>query len=126
MRLLLDTHLLVWWFAGAKLPRTARELISDPANEVFASAASIWELAIKSALGRIDVDTDELVPALAKGGVAELPVTARHASAVARLPDHHRDPFDRLLVAQSLVEPMLLLTHDRILARYGSSVVVAE
>lgn len=126
MRLLLDTHLLVWWFAGVKLPPKARDLIRDPANQVFASAASIWELAIKSALGRIDVDADELVVALLTGGFAELPITTRHAAAVARLPEHHRDPFDRLLVAQCLVEPMHLLTHDRVLAKYGSSIVIAE
>ncbi len=83
------------------------------------------ELAIKSALGRIDVDADELVMALLKAGFAELPITTRHTAAVARLPECHRDPFDRLLIAQCLVEPMHLLTHDRVLAKYGGSVIVA-
>lgn len=123
MKLLVDTHLLVWWVAGRRLPREAAALIADPGNEVFASAASIWELAIKSGLGRIDVDPGELLRSLETGGFASLPVTNRHALAVATLPAIHGDPFDRLLVAQSKVEGMSLLTHDRILSAYGALVV---
>lgn len=125
MRLLVDTHLLVWWVAGRRLPREAVALIEDATNELLASAASIWEIAIKAGLGRIAVDPAELSGALAAGGFTPLPVTMRHAAAVAGLPPIHRDPFDRLLVAQSQVEGLSLLTHDRVLGRYGALVVPA-
>jgi len=127
VRLLLDTHVLVWWLAGgARLPAPARDLVRDPENEAFFSAASIWEVAIKSALGKIRVRPAEMIAALGQGGIRELPVTASHAAHVCSLPDHHRDPFDRLLVAQCAVESMRLLTVDRALARYGSNVIVAS
>lgn len=126
MRLLVDTHLLIWWLAGKSLPARAAELIRDPANQIYASAASVWEVAIKVSLGKIRIDPDEFVAALREGGFQELSVTVRHASRVAELPKHHRDPFDRLLVAQSLVEAMLLLTQDQPLAAYGPSVLVAR
>lgn len=125
MRILLDTHILLWWLASDKrLPRAAEDLIANPDNDVFASAASIWEIAIKSALGRIRSDPVEIEAALGQAGLAELPVTARHAVQVSRLPLHHRDPFDRILLAQSLAEPMRLLTHDKALADYGDLVIV--
>lgn len=122
MRILLDTHLLLWSVASSRrLPKQARALLLDAANEVFYSAASVWEVAIKSTLRRSDfkVDPTVLVRALAQSGFSELPVTATHAAGVARLPVIHRDPFDRLLVAQSFAEPMTLLTNDAMLARYG-------
>ncbi len=126
MRLLVDTHLLIWWLAGKSLPARAAELIRDPANQIYASAVSVWEVAIKTSLGKIRIDPDEFVAALREGGFHELPVTARHASCIARLPKHHRDPFDRLLVAQSLAEGMFLLTQDQPLTAYGPSVLVAS
>jgi len=126
VRLLVDTHQLIWWLAGKSLPARAVELIRDPANQIYASAASIWEVAIKVSLGKIRIDLDEFVAALGESGFQELPVTARHASRVSDLPQHHRDPFDRLLVAQSLVEGMLLLTPDQQLTAYGPSVLVAR
>ena len=122
MRVLLDTHLLLWAMARSRrLPKEARSLILDAENEVFYSAASIWEVAIKSELRRRDfkADATRLVRALADGGFSELPVTAAHAMRVTGLPAVHRDPFDRLLVAQSLAEPMTLLTNDAILVGYG-------
>jgi PIN domain nuclease of toxin-antitoxin system len=125
VRLLVDTHLLVWWLAGKAVSPKAAELIRDPGNQVYASAASIWEVAIKASLGKIRVDPEEFVAALRDGGFLELPVTSRHAAGVAALPRHHRDPFDRLLVSQSLCEPMRLLTEDRGLAVYGQSVLLA-
>lgn len=126
MRLLVDTQLLVWWFAGRRIPRRADELIRDPANRLFASAASLWEIAIKASLGKIEVEPAALDTALRDGGFLELPVSSRHAMRVALLPLHHRDPFDRLLVAQSLCESMRLLTGDQALAAYGPSVMVAD
>jgi PIN domain nuclease of toxin-antitoxin system len=127
VRLLLDTHLLLWAAASSKrLSREARDLIEDEANEVHFSAASMWEIAIKSALGRSDfrVDVAAIADALPAMGLAELPVTATHAVAVTRLPAVHRDPFDRLLIAQSIAEPLVLVTNDAVLARYSESVRV--
>jgi PIN domain nuclease of toxin-antitoxin system len=122
VRILVDTHLLLWAVASSRrLPKEARTLILDTANEVFYSAASVWEVAIKSTLRRRNFKANPtvLVRALAQSGFAELPVTATHAARVAGLPAIHRDPFDRLLVAQSLTEPMTLLTNDAVLAGYG-------
>jgi PIN domain nuclease of toxin-antitoxin system len=127
VRILVDTHLLLWAVASSRrLPRDARSAILDPANEVFYSAASVWEVAIKSGLRRRDftVNVPAFVRALAQGGFMELPVTAAHASRVAALPGVHRDPFDRLLVAQAVAEPMTLLTNDPVLQRYGPLVEV--
>jgi PIN domain nuclease of toxin-antitoxin system len=125
MRILLDTHIFVWWLANdRKLPKAADPLILDPANEIYVSAASIWEIAIKAALGQIQVEPALVVAAIPESGFRELPVTARHAIEVTALPRHHRDPFDRMLVAQSRIEPMHLLTHDRQLAAYGDSVLI--
>ena len=127
MRVLLDTHLLLWAAASsARLPGEARALIEDGGNDVYYSAANIWEIAIKSSLGRKDfqVDVAALLSALPHRGLIELTVTARHSAGVATLPPIHRDPFDRLLIAQSLAEPLTLLTNDPILGRYSSGVRV--
>lgn len=127
MRLLLDTHLLLWAAASSKrLPRAARALIENAANEVYFSAASIWEIAIKSSLGRKDfrIDLGSLLTALPRMELTELPVTAAHALGVAKLQLIHRDPFDRLLIAQSIAEPLALLTNDSLLARYSDGVQV--
>ncbi len=127
MRLLVDTHLLLWAAASSRrLPRGARALIEDSANEVYYSAASIWEIAIKSALRRKDfrVDAAALLEALPQMGFVELPVTGAHAARVAQLANIHRDPFDRLLVAQSVAEPLTLLTNDTLLAGYGDGIRV--
>ena len=127
MRLLLDTHLLLWAAASSeRLPRGARELLEDDNNEVYYSAASIWEIA-KSSLRRKDfrIDLAQLLATLPAMGLVELPITAVHAAGVTRLPPIHRDPFDRLLIAQSLIEPLTLLTNDALLDRYrvGARVV---
>ena len=127
MRLLLDTHLLLWAAASSKrLSREARDLIEDEANDVHFSAASIWEIAIKSGLGRSDfrIDIAALAAALPAMGLTELPVTAGHAVAVTRLAAIHRDPFDRLLIAQSVSEPLVLVTNDAVLGRYSGSIRV--
>jgi len=127
MRLLLDTHLLLWAAASSKrLPKPARALIEDAANEAYFSAASIWEIAIKSALERRDfrIDLPSLLTALPEMGLVELPVTAAHAAGVTKLPLIHRDPFDRLLIAQSISEPLTLLTNDALLGRYSQGIQV--
>ena len=127
MQLLLDTHLLLWAVASSRrLAPEARSFVEDPANDVFFSAASLWEIAIKSSLRRRDfrVDVPLMHSALSAMGLTELPVRSEHAVRVTELPPVHRDPFDRLLLAQSLVEQMVLLTNDALLARYGAVVRV--
>lgn len=125
MRLLLDTQLLLW-AAGQpeRLPAAARELIVDPANELLFSAASLWEVAIKAALGRADLSADArlLRRGLLHNGYRELAVTGEHAVAAGDLPPIHKDPFDRLLVVQAAVEGIVLLTADPIVTRYPGPV----
>jgi len=120
---LLDTHLLLWALgAPARLPPAARRVIRD--GDVYVSAASIWEISIKAALGKLRADPDEVLAALEPAGLLSLPISGEHAARVASLPPIHRDPFDRLLVAQALVEPMRLLTDDTVLRGYGEIVTV--
>lgn len=122
MKVLLDTHVFLWAVAASRrLSAGTRALIAD-ADEVNVSAASIWEIAIKAGLGRIKGDPKDLVDAIERSGFVELPVTAIHAASVARLPQHHRDPFDRLLVAQAMAEPLVLLTADEALLPYSELV----
>lgn len=123
MRVLIDTHLLLWALAWpSKLPAKARRRIES--SEVFASAASIWEISIKSALGKLDADPAEVLSAVEPAGFDHLPITGEHAAHVAKLPHLHKDPFDRLLVAQAWVERMILLTDDDTMGGYGDFVEV--
>lgn len=125
MKLLLDTHLLLW-AAGRpdRLPAAARVLLDDPHNDLLFSAASLWEVTIKRGLGRDDFAVDPRL--LRRGpldnGYSELAITSDHAVAVDLLPPIHKDPFDRILIAQSMVEAITLLTADPIVARYPGSV----
>ncbi|RXV72052.1 type II toxin-antitoxin system VapC family toxin [Burkholderia stabilis] len=124
MRLLLDTHIFLWIVThDPRLSARARRLISA-ADERFVSSASIWEAAIKAGLGKPDIDVGKLVRSIGASGIRELPVRAVHGAAVRDLPHHHRDPFDRLLVAQARHEPLQLVTADALLARYGMSLVL--
>jgi PIN domain nuclease of toxin-antitoxin system len=125
VRLLLDTHLLLWGAVEPeRLSRRALILMNDPDNELLFSAASLWEVAIKRARGRPDFQADArlLRRNLLNNGYHELPVTGEHAIAVGDLPPLHKDPFDRLLVAQSVVEGLTLLTVDPLVARYPATV----
>jgi len=123
MRLLLDTQVFLWSVTDdRKLTKAARKLILD-ADDVFVSSASIWEASIKAGLGKLDVDVNLLVSEIEASGFSELPVRAVHAAMVRDLPDIHRDPFDRLLVAQALSEPLRLVTSDGHLSRYTDLVV---
>jgi PIN domain nuclease of toxin-antitoxin system len=120
---LLDTHLLLWALGSpGKLPVAARRLIQQ--GEVYVSAATIWEIGIKSALGKLTAEPEQVIHALEPAGFLPLPVTGGHAAAVTKLPPLHRDPFDRLLVAQAFAEPMRLLTNDGALADDGDIVAV--
>ena len=125
MRLLLDTHIVIWWAAGSRLlGRKARDLIAANDAELIISAATWWELAIKHALGRLDIDFKEARRDLEKREVKMLSVSFDHAELAAGLPLVHRDPFDRMLVAQAAAERLTLLTRDEQLAAYGSMVLV--
>ena len=123
MKLLLDTHLLLWAAADSgQLPAAARALIGDPQNEPIFSPASLWEIAIKSGLGRLDfqVNARLLRRSLLDNGYLELAVTSEHAVSVDTLPPIHKDPFDRLLLAQAAVEGITLLTSDPLVAEYAA------
>ncbi len=125
MKLLLDTHLLLWAAdQQTRLSEEAITLIADPANELFFSAASLWEIAIKQGLGREDfkVDTRLLRRGLLDNGYSELPIASEHAVAIDSLPPIHKDPFDRMLMAQAMIEGITLLTADNILAQYPGPV----
>lgn len=122
MKILLDTHVFLWWVAeDPRLSEAAREVVSAGENELLFSAASGWEMAIKVRLGKLRVPDDlgaYLSMQLSKNAVEVLPVTLRHATGVAHLPGHHRDPFDRLLVAQALAESLTIVTADPLVAKY--------
>lgn len=124
MRLLLDTHVFLWAVAGSALLKAPSRRLIEQAEQVFVSAATIWEIAIKARLGKIDADASELAGAIAASGFVELPVSAVHAAGVGRLALHHNDPFDRLLVAQALAEPLRLLTADPVLVQYSDVVLL--
>ena len=125
MKLLLDTHILLW-AAGQpdRLPPAIREMLEDPRNEPVFSVASFWEIAIKRSLGRSDfqVDARLLRRGLLENGYSELEIKGEHAVAIDGLPPIHKDPFDRILVAQSMAEGILLLTADPLVARYPGPV----
>lgn len=117
-RLLLDTHVWLWWQADdRRLAKAARSAITQAA-EVYISVASAWEMAIKSALGKLETPED-VAEAIDAGGFRELPVHLRHVAALRTLPAHHRDPFDRLLLAQALVDDLTFLTADPLIPPYG-------
>jgi PIN domain nuclease of toxin-antitoxin system len=125
VRLLLDTRIFLWYLADSRRLRApARRAIAE-ADRVFVSAASIWEASIRIGIGKLSAAPDDLVAGIAASGFVELPVTAIVAARVAALPDHHRDPFDRMLVAQAIHEPLHLLTADATLARYSDLVLAA-
>lgn len=127
MRVLLDTHVILWALVSPKkIPAKTRTIIQSGETDVFFSAASIWEIAIKAALGRLSstVNAAEIAHAAIESGFEELPVRSRSAAQVAALPMHHRDPFDRLLIAQALTEPARLFTVDRALLPYSDLVTI--
>lgn len=117
-RLLLDTQIFIWAVMDSpRLDPTARNMLSE-AEQIYVSAVSIWEIAIKARLGKINADPQEMLRAIGESGFAELAVSTRHAAGVERLDLHHQDPFDRLLVAQAIAEPLRLLTADPVLEKY--------
>jgi PIN domain nuclease of toxin-antitoxin system len=125
MILLLDTHVLLWWLENPKqLSKPAKKAIENGGNPVYVSAAVAWEIAVKKALGKLDAP-DDLEGAIAANRFLPLPITIPHALAVLSLPNHHRDPFDRLLIAQALHEGFRLVTRDAEIAKYPVPQIVA-
>jgi PIN domain nuclease of toxin-antitoxin system len=124
LRLLLDTHALLWALeTPARLPAWIRAAIEDTGNEVFVSAASAWEIAIKQLLGRLSVPRVDLASALRAAGLAELPITLAHAERIRSLPPLHRDPFDRMLVGQAQAEGLSLVSRDAAIRQYQVTVL---
>jgi PIN domain nuclease of toxin-antitoxin system len=129
VRFLLDTHILLWSLdTPERLPCSVREQLESPSTEVYFSAASIWEIAIKSALGKINFrySPDQIAEGARKTGFTEVPISSTHAAGVARLPVHHHDPFDRLLIAQALAMPARLVTADAALTVYSGMIELVE
>lgn len=122
MNLLLDTHALLWWLADEPLSERARAEIADPGNAVAVSAASIWEVALKRALGKVTAP-DGLALAVEETGFDLLAITAQHAEAAGELPPHHRDPFDRMLIAQAGIEGLVVVTRDAAFEPYDVSML---
>jgi len=126
LNLLLDTHVALWAITDSpKLSQKARDLLLSPKTTVWVSAANIWEIAIKYSLGRGDmpVSSQDAVRYFQESGYRFLAVETEHAIAVQELPAHHQDPFDRMLVAQALIEPMRLMTHDPLVALYSDTII---
>lgn len=127
MQLLLDTHIALWAITDCpRMPSQARRLILTPANRIFVSAASLWEISIKHSLGRGDmpISGEEALVYFRQSGYALLAISPEHAAAVEQLPLHHQDPFDRMLVTQAINEPLRLLTHDATVAKYSDTVIL--
>jgi PIN domain nuclease of toxin-antitoxin system len=124
VKLLLDSHAFLWWLAeDPKLSAGARQAVADPSATVHVSAATVWELAIKAALGKLELDGADLVVEIEENDFVELPMTARHAHAAATLPRHHDDPFDRMLIAQARIEGLTIVTRDPAFRAYGVAIV---
>jgi PIN domain nuclease of toxin-antitoxin system len=125
VRLLLDTHALLWAVSDPdELTERARDVLRDGRNNVLVSAASVWEIAIKRALGKLTAP-DDLGPVLAAASFSPLPISLEHASLAGSLPPHHRDPFDRMLIAQAQLESLTIVTRDARFARYGVPLLMA-
>lgn len=125
MKLLLDTHILLWCLEGSDdLPDKARQLVLS-ADEVYASTVNIWEIIIKQSIGKLDIkiDVHDLIDVIAQSGFDILHIKPNHAIKLVDLEDYHRDPFDRMLISQSLVEPLHLVTSDSIVSRYNANII---
>ena len=124
MKLLLDTHILLWAVGNCpELPSVARDAISDSKSQNFLSAATIWEISIKLALGRLRFPMARMHELLDQFGCHALPISLDHAAAAGQLPPHHSDPFDRMLIAQAILEQMTIVTTDRLIRRYEVAIL---
>jgi PIN domain nuclease of toxin-antitoxin system len=123
VRLLLDTHIFLWWDRHLRrVPRDLRAAIEDAGNQIFVSSATVWEVAIKRATGKLQFDAP-IVETVERLGFELLPITGLHAEHAGGLPRHHNDPFDRLIIAQAYLEGMVLGTHDRLMRPYGVAMI---
>ncbi len=123
MKLLLDTHVLIWWLSDArKLSQTEIDLITDSDNLIFVSAATAWEIAVKKMIGKLEAP-DDLPAALAVNNFLELPITIEHSQKLYQLPLHHNDPFDRIMVAQAISEDLTFMTRDTKIALYDIRII---
>lgn len=124
MRLLLDTHALLWWLNDdGKLGKHARQLIGDPENDVLVSIVSLWEIAVKLRVGKLEANLEEIFAILPEQGFQLLDITYAHLISLAKLPVHHRDPFDHLLMAQAMTEDAVFVSQDQNVPLYGVSFV---
>lgn len=124
MRILLDTHIYLWWLEDSpSLSKSARKTI-ESAETVYVSSASIWEAVIKIGLKRLDVEAEDLIAGIQESGFVELPIKAEHTLSLLQSKHYHKDPFDRMLVAQAISEPLHLLSSDSILAQYSQLVMI--
>jgi PIN domain nuclease of toxin-antitoxin system len=124
VRILLDTHILLWWLDDSKeLSARGRQVVSDPSSTIFYSAATVWEIRIKEKLGKLTLPRNFL-SVLDAEPLEKLPISIPHAYGVADLPDIHRDPFDRMLISQVIIEDLTLVTHDRLLEKYKKASVM--
>jgi PIN domain nuclease of toxin-antitoxin system len=118
MKLLLDTHILIWWLSqDRRLSQPETDIITDPDNLIFVSAATAWEIAVKRMIGKLEAP-DDLPAALAANNFLELPITIEHSQKLYQLPLHHNDPFDRIMVAQAMSEDLTFMTRDAKIALY--------
>ena len=125
MSLLLDTHILLWWLADdPRLAQTPRNRIANPSERVLVSAATVWEVGIKQAIGKLELP-GSILEVFEDGGFEELPITGQHAELAARLPEHHKDPFDRMLIAQAKLEGLTLVTADSAIYAYDVTLLKA-
>jgi PIN domain nuclease of toxin-antitoxin system len=127
MKFLLDTHALLWWLADdRRLGRQARELVADPGNDVLVSMVSLWEIAVKTRIGKLQADIGEIIGAVQQEGFTLLDIGTPHLLTLAGLPMHHRDPFDHLLIAQAITENATFMSGDRNAARYPVRMVTCS
>ena len=123
MRILLDTHVYLWWLEDSSLLSTTARKVIEEAESVYVSSASLWEAIIKIGLGKLEADPAELVAGISKSGFTPLPITPEHTLVLAGLAGYHKDPFDRMLLCQAMAEPLRLVTADGMLQAYSELVI---
>ena len=125
MKLLLDTHILLWWLGDdKKLSENGRQFIQNPDNDIFVSHVSLWEIQIKTMAGKLNADLETIIQQLPDNNFQQLAIHSNHILTLAKLPSHHQDPFDRMLISQALSEPLHLITHDKNISLYSESIIL--
>jgi PIN domain nuclease of toxin-antitoxin system len=125
MKLLLDTHILLWWLNDdGKLSGHARQFITNPDNDIYVSDISLWEIQIKIMNGKLNIDLEILIQQMSENNFQQLRIHKNHILSLAKLPRHHQDPFDRMLISQAISEPLHLITHDKNVSLYSESIIL--